>query len=143
MTGALALEAACVTPACAQDAYPNQDGYPNQPVRLIVPGPADGATGIFARLVSGVMARMLGQPFVVEHRPGDAAISAAEAVAHAAPDGYTVLLGDVSTYAINRSLYRNLPYDPQKDFAAVTLTGRLVLVLLVNTNKISVNSLPS
>jgi hypothetical protein len=54
-----------------------------------------------------------------------------------------VLLGDVSTYAINRSLYRNLPYDPQKDFAAVTLTGRLVLVLLVNTNKISVNSLPS
>jgi tripartite-type tricarboxylate transporter receptor subunit TctC len=140
LTGALALGAGCVTPACAQDAYSNR-AYPNRPVHLIVPYPLDGATGIFARLVSGVMARMLGQPFIVENRPDDAAISAADEVAHAAPDGYTVLLGDVSTYAVNKSLYRNLPYDPQEDFAPITLTGRLALVLLVNTNKISVNSL--
>jgi tripartite-type tricarboxylate transporter receptor subunit TctC len=134
VTGALALGTSCVMPARAQDTYPNQ------PVHLIVTYPRDGATGVFARLVSGVMARMLGQPFIVENRPGDA-ISAAQAVAHADPDGYTVLLGDVSTYATNKSLYRNLPYDPQKDFAPITLTGRLAIVLLVNTNKISVNSL--
>ncbi len=134
VTGALALGAAYVTLARAQDAYPNQ------PVHLIVTYPLDGATGVFARLVSSVMARMLGQPFVVENRPGDA-VSAAEAVAHAPPDGYTVLLGDVSTYATNKSLYRDLPYDPQKDFAPITLTGRLAILLLVNTSKIKVNSL--
>jgi tripartite-type tricarboxylate transporter receptor subunit TctC len=133
VTGALALGAACVTPAHAQDAYPNQ------PIHLMVAYPLDGATGVFARLVSNVMARMLGQPFIVEDRPGDA-IRAAEAVAHAAPDGYTMLLGDVSTYAVNKSLYHNLPYDPQKDFAPITLTGRFAIVLLVNTNKINVTS---
>jgi tripartite-type tricarboxylate transporter receptor subunit TctC len=136
VTGALALGAACATSARAQDAYPNR------PVDLIVPYSLDGATGVFVRLVSVVMARMLGQPFVVEGRPGDdAAIGAAEAVAHAAPNGYTLLFGDVSIYAANKSLYRNLSYDPQKDFAPITLTGRLALVLLVNTDKISVKSL--
>jgi tripartite-type tricarboxylate transporter receptor subunit TctC len=135
LTGALAFGAACATPVRAQDAYPNR------PVHVIVPYSLDGNTGIFARMVTGAMTRMLGQPFIVEHRPGDAAIGAAEAVAHAAPDGYTVLIGDVSTYAVNKSLYRDLPYDPQKDFAPITLTGRLALVLLVNTNRISVNSL--
>jgi tripartite-type tricarboxylate transporter receptor subunit TctC len=133
VTGALALGAACAM-ARAQDAYPNQ------PVRLIVTHPRDGATGVFARLVSYVMGRMLGQAFIVEYRPDDA-MSAAQAVTQAAPDGYTVLLGDVSTYATNKSLYRNLPYDPQKDFAPVTLTGRIAILLLVNTNKSSVNSL--
>jgi tripartite-type tricarboxylate transporter receptor subunit TctC len=136
VTGALAIGAACVTPARAQDAYPHQ------PVRLFVPYSPDGATGIFARLIGIVMARMLGQPFIMEYRPGDAAISAAEAVAHAVPDGHTLLLGDVSSYALNKSLYRDLPYDPQRDFTPVTLTGRLAMVLLVNTNKIGVNSLP-
>jgi tripartite-type tricarboxylate transporter receptor subunit TctC len=134
VTGALALGAACAM-ARAQDAYPNQ------PVRLIVTYPRDGATGVFARLISYVLERMLSQPFIVEYRPDDA-VSAAQAVAQSAPDGYTVLLGDVSTYATNKSLYRNLPYDPQKDFAPITLTGRIAIVLLVNTNKISVNSLP-
>jgi tripartite-type tricarboxylate transporter receptor subunit TctC len=135
VTGALAFGIAGATPAGAGDAYPNQT------MRLIVPYPIDGSTAVFARLVSDVMARLLGEPFIIDYRPGDAAISAAEAVAHAAPDGYTLLLGDVSTYAINKSLYRNLPYDPQKDFEPITLTGRLALVLLVNTKKINVKSL--
>ena len=135
MTGALSLGAAWAAPARTQDAYPNQ------PVHLISTYRPDGATAVFARLVGNVMGKMLGQPFLVEYRPGDEGISAAEATAHAGPDGYTMLLADVSTYVLNRSLYRNLSYDPQQDFAPVTLTGRLAMVLLVNTNKISASSL--
>jgi tripartite-type tricarboxylate transporter receptor subunit TctC len=135
VTVALALGAASVTPA------PGQDAYPKQPVRVIVPYRLNGATGVFARLVTEVMSRLLSQPFVPEDLSANGAINAAEAAAHAAPDGYTVLLGDVSTYAINKSLYRNLPYDPQKDFAPITLTGRFAVVLLVNTNKLRVKSL--
>jgi tripartite-type tricarboxylate transporter receptor subunit TctC len=144
MTGALALGATCVMRARAQDASTPalaHHAYPNQPVHVIVPYRLNGSTGVFARLVSDVMSRLLGQTFVPEDRSADGAIKAAEAVAHAAPDGYTVLLGDVSTYVLNKCLYRNLPYDPQKDFAPITLTGRFAMVLLVNTKKLSINSL--
>jgi tripartite-type tricarboxylate transporter receptor subunit TctC len=153
VTGALALGAAGVTSARAQNAImtvrpPDMPmpvrapgAWPNQTIRLVVPYPQEGATSVFARLIGNIMGKMVGQPFIVVNRPGDAAIGAAEGVAHAAPDGYTILLGDVSTFATNKSVYRDLPYDPQKDFAPVTLTGRLALVLLVNTNKIGVNSL--
>jgi len=77
---------------------------------------------------------------VVENRPGAATIIGAEAVARSAADGYTFLLGDVATYAANPSLYSKLPYDPQKDFSPITLTGRFAVVLLVNTNKLKVGS---
>jgi tripartite-type tricarboxylate transporter receptor subunit TctC len=144
MTGALALGAAGVMRARAQDASTPahaHDAYPNQPVHVIVPYRLNGSTGVFARLVSNVMSRMLGQPLIPEDRSADGAIKAAEAVANATPDGYTLLLGDVSTYVLNKCLYRNLPYDPQKDFAPITLTGRFAIVLLVNTKKLSTNSL--
>jgi tripartite-type tricarboxylate transporter receptor subunit TctC len=154
VTGALALGAAWAAPARAQNASPARpqdaqvslpapDAYPNRPVRLVVPYPEEGATGVFSRLMGNIMAKILRQPFIEEYRPGNAAaIGAAETVAHSAPDGYTLLLGDISTYVLNRSLYRDLPYDPQKDFAPVTLTGRIALILLVNTKKISVKTLP-
>jgi tripartite-type tricarboxylate transporter receptor subunit TctC len=117
-----------------------QSPYPNRPIRLIVPYPPGGGTDFFARLVGGVMAQSLGQPIIVENRPGAATIIGAEAVARSAPDGYTFLLGDVATYSANPSLYQKLPYDPQKDFTPITLTGRFAVVLLVNTNKLKVNS---
>jgi tripartite-type tricarboxylate transporter receptor subunit TctC len=151
VTGALAAGAAGVIPVRAQDAAPLRvpdgtlvpapDAYPNQPVRVVVPYPMNGATGVFARLVTDGMFKMLHQPFVAEDRSADGAINAAAAVARAAPDGYTMLFGDVSTYVLNRSLYHDLPYDPQKDFAPVTLTGRLALVLLINADRISVKAL--
>jgi tripartite-type tricarboxylate transporter receptor subunit TctC len=131
---AFALSALAATPARAQS------GWPTRPVHLIVPYPPGGGTDYFARLVGGAMEKLLGQPVIVENRPGAATIIGAEAVARAAPDGYTVLLGDNATYAANRSLYRKLPYDPQKDFAPVTLTGRFAMVLLVNTRKLDVTS---
>jgi tripartite-type tricarboxylate transporter receptor subunit TctC len=134
VTHALALAALAAAPARAQAIWPTR------PVHLIVPYPPGGGTDYFARLVGGAMEKLLGQPIIVENRPGAATIIGAEVVARAAPDGYTVLLGDNATYAANKSLYQKLPYDPQKDFAPVTLTGRFAIVLLVNTRKLNVNS---
>ena len=114
--------------------------YPTHPIRLIVPYPPGGGTDFFARVVATEMGAGLGQTVVVENRPGAGTLIGAEAVARAQPDGYTFLLGDTSTYASNRSLYAKLPYDADKDFAPVSLTGRFAIVLLVNTDKLKVNS---
>ena len=121
------------TPAFAQN-------YPSRPIRLIVPYPPGGGTDFFARVVSTAMGQSLGQTIVVENRPGAGTVIGAEAVARAAPDGYTFLLGDTSTYASNRSLFQKLSYDADKDFAPITLTGRFAIVLLVNTDKLKVGS---
>ncbi len=115
-------------------------GYPAHTIRLVVPYPPGGGTDFFARLVATEMGNSLGQTLVVENRAGAGTLIGAEAVARAQPDGYTFLLGDTSTYASNRSLYAKLPYDADKDFAPITLTGRFAIVLLVNTDKLKVNS---
>lgn len=114
--------------------------YPTKPIHLIVPYPAGGGTDFFARLVGQKMSELIGQPIVVENKPGAATNLGADFVAKASPDGYTVLLGDVATYAANPSLYKKLPFDPTKDFAPVTLTARFVSVLVANPSKIAVNS---
>src|SRR2546421_7062454 len=106
--------------------------YPTKPIRLIVPYPAGGATDFFARLVFPKVGDALGQPVVVENRPGAGTAIGASEVARSAPDGYTLLLGEAGTYAFNPTLYRKLSYDPVKDFAPVSLTGRFALILAVN-----------
>src|SRR5947208_16235173 len=106
--------------------------YPTKPIRLIVPYPAGGATDFFARLVFPKVGDALGQAVVVENRPGAGTAIGASEVARSAPDGYTLLLGDAGTYAFNPTLYRKLSYDPVKDFAPVSLTGRFALILAVN-----------
>src|SRR2546421_5437731 len=130
---ALACAAFVNAPAFAQN-------YPTKPIHLIVPYPAGGGTDFFARLVGQKMSELIGQPIVVENKPGAATNLGADFVAKAAPDGYTVLLGDVATYAANPSLYKKLPFDPAKDFAPVTLTARFLSVLVINPNKLKVNS---
>jgi tripartite-type tricarboxylate transporter receptor subunit TctC len=114
--------------------------YPTKPIHLIVPYPAGGGTDFFARLVGQKMSELIGQPIVVENKPGAATNLGADFVAKAPPDGYIVLLGDVATYAANPSLYKKLPFDPAKDFAPVTLTARFLSVLVANPNKLKVNS---
>jgi tripartite-type tricarboxylate transporter receptor subunit TctC len=86
------------------------------------------------------MSELAGQPIVVENKPGAATNLGADFVAKAPPDGYTVLLGDVATFAANPSLYKKLPFDPAKDFAPVTLTARFLTVLVTNPAKLKVNS---
>ena len=114
-------------------------GFPGRPIRLIVPFPAGGAPDIMARAVGPRLSEILGQPVVIDNKPGAAGGLGAELAAKAAPDGYTLLLGTISTNAINVSLYPNLPYDPRRDFAALSLIGSVPNVLSV-TNALPVKT---
>ena len=107
-------------------------GYPVKPVRLIVPYPPGGGTDIFARLVGAKLSETLGQPIVVEQRPGAAGVIGADLAAKAAPDGYTLVIGQASNLAINLSLMRKLPYDPTRDFAPITLVATSPNLLVVH-----------
>src|SRR4051812_17483788 len=95
--------------------------YPNKPIHFVVPFPAGGPTDTSARLVAQRMQAALGQPVVVENRPGVGGIVGMQSVARAAPDGYTLILGGLTVQVLNRALYSKLPYDPEKDFTAVAL----------------------
>ena len=113
--------------------------YPNQPVRIVVPFAAGGAVDTVARVVGQKMSESLGQPVVVENKPGAGGNLAADTVARAAPDGYTMLL-TTNGHAISPSLYRTLPFDAVKDFIPVTQLIESPL-LLVASNKLPANSL--
>ncbi len=106
--------------------------YPEKPIRFLNPFPPGGATDVVSRLVGQKLAERLGQQVVVENRAGGAGIIAAEAVARAPADGYTLLLGNTGILTINPLLYAKLPYDPVKDFAPVTLTTRVPNVFVVH-----------
>jgi tripartite-type tricarboxylate transporter receptor subunit TctC len=106
--------------------------YPQRPVALVVPFPAGGATDLIARLLASELQTKLGQPFVIENRPGAGTTLAATAVARAAPDGATLLLATTSTLAIAPSVYKTLAYDPLKDFAPVELVGTTDLALIAD-----------
>jgi tripartite-type tricarboxylate transporter receptor subunit TctC len=109
-----------------------QPAYPSKPIRLVVPFPAGGTTDILARAVAQRLTETLGQPVVVDNRPGAGGNIGAELVAKAAPDGYTLLMGTVGTHAINASLYAKMPYDHVRDFAPVILVAGVPNVLVVN-----------
>jgi tripartite-type tricarboxylate transporter receptor subunit TctC len=105
--------------------------YPTKPVRMVVGFPPGGGNDVIARLVAAKLQEAWGQPFIVENRPGANAIIATEAVAKAAPDGYTLLIGASGAMTFNPSLYATLPYDPVRDFAPVSMIGSFPLVLAV------------
>ena len=106
--------------------------YPSKPVRFVVPYAAGGATDLIARVIGERLAVGLGQPFVIDNRPGAATLLGAQVVAKAEPDGYTLLMATSTTLAINASLYSKLPYDPVKDFAPISLAIQHPFVLLVD-----------
>ena len=106
--------------------------YPERPVRLVVPFPAGGGADFMARALAQKLSAQLGQPVVLDHRAGAGGTIAAEVVAAATPDGYTLVFGTVGTHAINVSLYAKLRYDPVKDFAPVSLTHLAPRVLVVH-----------
>src|SRR5258708_3851181 len=105
-------------------------GYPNKPVRIIVPNAASGLADICARLVAAKLGEALGQQFLVENRPGAGGTLGTAAAVRAAPDGYT-LLAVFDSHAANPHLFRNLPYDTLADFAPISLLVRGPLVLAV------------
>ena len=100
-----------------------QDAYPSKPIRMVVGYAPGGGTDVVARLVAARMTVQLGQSVIVENRPGNSGIVAASQVAKSPADGYTIMMGVISLNAIQPSLVPNLPFDPVKDFAPVTLTG--------------------
>jgi tripartite-type tricarboxylate transporter receptor subunit TctC len=107
------------------------DGYPGKPVTLVVPYPPGGSADILARLVGQKLAARLGQPVLVENKGGAGTAIGAKAVAQAAPDGYTLLLGTVSSQAINPAMNK-VGYDPLKDFVAVAPLAAIPFVLVAN-----------
>jgi tripartite-type tricarboxylate transporter receptor subunit TctC len=122
--GGLALLAS--RPAMAEAAYPNRV------VKLIVPYPPGGTTDLLGRLIADQVKSGLNATVIVENKPGAGTTLGADLVAHASPDGYTLLLATSTTLAINKTLYKKLPYDPVKDFAPISLVAEVPFALIVN-----------
>jgi len=117
---------------CSQAAWAQ---YPTRPIRLIVPFPPAGATDIVGRIVAQKLSERLGQPVVVENRPGAGGTLGSDLAAKAAPDGYTLLMSTISTHIIAPVIYPKLPYDPIKDFAPITMVAGVPNVMVMQTEK--------
>jgi len=122
---AAVLFAALSTAALAQ-------AYPSKPIRMIAPYPPGGATDILARLIAQGLTESLGQPVIVENKAGANGQIGHDFVAKAAPDGYTLVLGNSAVLAVSVSMYDKLPFDPLKDFAPITLAAQGPLVFEIN-----------
>ena len=119
------LLTAVVTSAFAQD-------YPTRPVKIVVPFAAGGPADVYARFIAQRLQEAMGQPFVVEDRPGGGSVVGTDIVAKSAPDGYTLLLTDVGGLVISASVYPKLPFDPSKDFSPVVMVSYSPHVLAVH-----------
>jgi tripartite-type tricarboxylate transporter receptor subunit TctC len=122
--GVVAMMAAAVTPALGQT-------FPDRPIRIIVPFPPGNASDLAARAVAEPLAKRLGQPVVVENKPGAAGTIGAEFVARAKPDGYTVLVTS-SAFSVTPSVYKKLPYDAERELVPVSPIGWTVMVLVAH-----------
>ena len=126
------------TSALAQDA-----GFPNKPIRLIVPVPPGGAADGMARLVADHLQAKWGQPVLVDNKPGAASAVGLGLLAKAPADGYTIGMGNIAANAINPALQpANFPFHPVKDFAAISLIGVTPLILVVNAEKVPARTVP-
>jgi tripartite-type tricarboxylate transporter receptor subunit TctC len=132
--GFILLAAVWIGGALAQD-------YPTRPVRIVVPYAAGGLPDTMTRITTQRLLATMGQPFVVDNKPGAGGISACELVAGSPADGYTLLIADVGQTAINPALYSKLPYDPVKDFAPVSIIG-ISAQFLVTHSAVPANTLP-
>src|ERR1700750_918429 len=106
--------------------------YPARPVTLAVAFTPGGPSDVLSRIVGKKLEQILGQPFIIENRPGAGGNVAAEQVARAAPDGYTLLNGNNSILATNAALYKTINFDPEADFAPIILLGSQANILVVN-----------
>ncbi len=112
-----------------------QGAWPSKPVKIVVPFAPGGTTDILARAIAPDLSKAFGQPFVVENKAGAGGNVGAELVAKSANDGYTIFMGTVGTHGINKALYSKLPYDPQKDFAPITLVAGVPNVMVMNAER--------
>ena len=130
------LATAVLSPASAQSS-----GYPARPIQVYVPFAGGSASDVITRILLDRMSKSLGQAFVVDNRPGAGGNIGTAAAAHAAPDGYTLLMSTSGPLAANKSLFRELGYDPQKDFAPICLFASLPNIVVINS-KLPPKTLP-
>jgi tripartite-type tricarboxylate transporter receptor subunit TctC len=116
-----------VTDAAAQ-------AYPSKPVSLLIAFPPGGPSDVLSRIVGKKLEQILGQPFIMDNRPGAGGNIAAEAAASAVADGHTILMGNNSILATNAALYKKINFDPERDFAPISLVGSQANILVVNPN---------
>ena len=126
----LAFAAVAVFPAATASA----SNFPSQPIRLVVPWVPGGFTDVFARKVADAMSKKLGQPIIVENKPGANGSMGTRYVAQSPGDGYTIIMETADTHAINPSIYKDLGYDPVKDFKQVSFLSAQPLVFAVNAS---------
>jgi tripartite-type tricarboxylate transporter receptor subunit TctC len=106
--------------------------YPSRPVTFVVPFAPGGSTGLIARIIGQKLEQRLGKPFIIDHRAGGGGVIGVTAVAHGAPDGYTIMMASSTALAINVNVRKSLPYDPRKDITPIALIARIPYVLVVN-----------
>ncbi len=116
-------------------------GYPSKPIKIVVPFAAGAQSDGLARLVGDELSRRLGQPVIIENKPGATGMIGTEYAAKAAPDGYTLVVGTNSTHAANKYFFKSMPYDGEKDFIPVAIVGSAPYVLIINQS-LPVNSVP-
>ena len=129
--GLMALAAATIGTACAQE---DPSKYPTRAIHIVVGFTPGGGNDIIARIVGQKLSESLGQPVIIDNKPGGGAIVATEYVAKSAPDGYTLLVGASGAMAINPAVYAKLPYDSIRDFVPVSELGSFPLILIVNAS---------
>ena len=115
----------CVASALAQT-------YPSRPIRIVVPYAAGSTTDLTGRMIADVLAESMGQPVIVENRPGASGTIGSERVSRAEPDGYTLVLGTAASHLVSAVLMATPPYDPTRDFAPVSLITKYPNVVVVN-----------
>jgi tripartite-type tricarboxylate transporter receptor subunit TctC len=135
------LGATLLAPGLGRAQDGSRGGWPDRPVRIVVPFTPGGSSDIIARALAAELQDAFGQPFVVENRGGAGGTIGTELVAHAPPDGYTLLMGHIGTLAVNPSLYRNLSYDTVTSFAPVVLAAVVPNVMVVNPRKVEARSI--
>jgi tripartite-type tricarboxylate transporter receptor subunit TctC len=126
--------AALALVAVAVSAQVHAQQYPIRPVRILIPFPAGGASDTIGRTVGDALAAQLGQPVVIDNRPGAAGRLATEILAKSEPDGYTLVVGGVGPLSISPALYKSLPYDSEKSFTPISRAGEILNVMVVNAS---------
>jgi tripartite-type tricarboxylate transporter receptor subunit TctC len=141
MKSAVAAPALCVVlVACLASAAAAQT-YPNRPIRMIAPFPAGGLADVLARAVGEELGKTLGQPVIVENRPGAGGNLGADVVAKAAPDGYTLMMSSAGIQSINQFLYKAMPFEAESAFAPVSLVADMSMLMVVHP-KLALRTLP-
>ena len=135
------VRATVATLALVAATHAAAQAWPTKPIRLVVPFPPGGAVDFYARVVQQPLSEVLGQTVVIDNKAGASGMVGAEAVAKAPPDGYTLLLGNIASLAINVGIYPKMPYDPLKDFTPIVRTVDVNYVLVVHPS-VPVKSVP-